>query len=396
MKPMRMKILSGFAFILLLTGCATGNYQGNSDPNPSSIQKINYSGQDQENPNENKQNSVLKDPANKKQTNNKPTIDSIGFLEPAGVAKDSKIVNRVADNLTYVAMFSYRVKADGSLIALKDQTALQATRESQAKPMLVITNFANGTFSTDLGHAILTSRQVQTRLIENVVNLMKSKNYAALNIDFEHLLPEDRDRYTLFLKRLIPKVHAAGFKVSTALAPKKSSQQAGPWYSAHDYGAHGKIADFVILMTYEWGWSGGPPMAVAPVHKVKEVVDFATTMIPNEKIIMGMPLYGYDWTLPYKEGNPPAKRVSFQEAVELAKKEEAEIQFDSKAKAPKFRYTDDQGKKHIVWFENKKSLKAKYNLVKQYGLRGVSYWELGQPSPQNWTLLKQNFRINQR
>ncbi|HET7580228.1 MAG TPA: glycosyl hydrolase family 18 protein [Bacillales bacterium] len=323
-------------------------------------------------------------------------IDSIGFLEPAGVAKDPQIVNRVADHLTYVAFFSYRVKSNGSLIPLKDKKALQATKKSRAKPMLVITNFANGTFSSDLGHMILTNPQAKTRLIRNVVSVMKKKNYAALNIDFEHLLPEDRDRYTAFLKRLVPRLHAAGFPVSTSLAPKKSSKQTGSWYSAHDYGAHGKLMDFVILMTYEWGWTGGPPMAVAPIDKVKEVLDYAVTEIPRNKIIMGMPLYGYDWTLPYKKGGPPAKRLGFREAASLAKKEGVNVQYDPNAQSPFFRYTDNQGQKHVVWFENQKSLQAKFNLVKQYHLRGVSYWELGQPSPQNWKLLKQNFRIRQR
>ncbi|HEX6923406.1 MAG TPA: glycosyl hydrolase family 18 protein [Bacillales bacterium] len=391
MKRIRTLLMTGFIFIFLLAGCSTGDKSGQTDPSDSSttpLRKIGY---------EDPGTAPIED-GNKRNTTDKSkvTIESIGFLEPAGVARDSKIVNRVANNLSYVAMFSYRVKSDGSLIPLKDEKALQATRQSKAKPMLVITNFVNGTFSSDLGHAILTNKEIQNRLIKNVINVMKNKNYAALNIDFEHLLPEDRDRYTLFLKRLIPRVHDAGFPVSTALAPKKNSQQTGSWYGAHDYGAHGQITDFVILMTYEWGWSGGPPMAVAPINKVRQVIDYATTMIPNKNIIMGMPLYGYDWTLPYKEGGPPAKRLGFQEAVALAKKEGANIQFDKKAQAPNFRYTDDQGNKHVVWFENKKSLQAKYDLVKEYHLRGVSYWELGQQSPQNWNLLRKNFQIKRR
>jgi spore germination protein len=402
MKPMRNLFLSGFVIMFLLSGCATGGQSGQpghsnqADPksgqsprNSTPLQEIG------ERTNNTKPGNDDPD-GNNNTTNSKQTIDSIGFLEPAGVPKDSKIVNRVSGDLTYVAFFSYRVKSDGSLIPLKDQTALNTVQQSKAKPMLVITNFANGTFSPDIGHAILTSQKVENNLIENVVRVMKRKKYAALNVDFEHLKPEDRDRYTQFMKKLIPKVHAAGFPVSTSLAPKTSSKQTGSWYSAHDYGAHGKVADFVILMTYEWGWTGGPPMAVAPINQVKKVLDYAVTVIPHDKIIMGMPLYGYDWTLPYKKGGPPAKRLGFQEAAALAKKQGANIQYDSKSQAPNFRYTDDQGKKHVVWFENQKSLQAKFNLVKKYNLRGVSYWELGQPSPKNWALLKNNFQINQR
>lgn len=400
MKPMRNLLLSGFTIMFLLSACGTGGQSGQSgqsdpnsdasDPRSAPLQEAGY-----DEPNKGKADADSPD-GNNKATDNKQTIDSIGFLEPAGTPKDSGIVNRVSDDLTYVAFFSYRAKSDGSLIPLKDKTALNTVQQSKVRPMLVITNFANGTFSPDVGHAILTNRKVENNLIQNVVRVMKTKKYTALNVDFEHLKPEDRDRYTRFMKRLIPKVHAAGFPVSTSLAPKTSSKQTGSWYTAHDYGAHGQIADFVILMTYEWGWTGGPPMAVAPINQVKKVLDYAVTAIPHDKIIMGMPLYGYDWTLPYKKGGPPAKRLGFQQAAALAKKQGATVHYDQTSQAPNFRYTDDRGQKHVVWFENQKSLQAKFNLVKKYDLRGVSYWELGQPSPKNWALLKNNFRINQR
>ena len=69
--------------------------------------------------------------------------------------------------------------------------------------------------------------------------------------------------------------YALSLLVSTALAPKTSAAQVGAWYEAHDYRAHGEIVDFVIIMTYEWGWSGGPPMAVSPIPQVRQVYEFA-------------------------------------------------------------------------------------------------------------------------
>lgn len=322
-----------------------------------------------------------------------PEIDTIGFIEPTGTGKMAKVVSQVADNLSFAAFFSYRAKPDGTLIPLQDSKSLQAVNNSPAKPLLVITNFAGGTFSPDIGHAILSQPAVQDKLIQNVIHIMKSKGYTALNVDFEHLHPGDRDLYTRFLRKLVPRLHAAGFPVSSALAPKTSSTQSGPWYTAHDYGAHGKLMDFVILMTYEWGWTGGPPMAVAPINQVKKVLDYAVTEIPKKNIIMGMPMYGYDWTLPYKKGGPPAKRIGLQEAAQLANSKGAKVMFDTAAQSPYFHYTDSAGKQHIVWYENQRSLQAKFNLVKKYGLRGISYWELGPAAPENWQQLRQNFNI---
>lgn len=87
-----------------------------------------------------------------------------------------------------------------------------------------------------------------------------------------------------------------------ALAPKTSSEQKGLLYEGKDYSGLGQAANGVLLMTYEWGYTYGPPMAVAPINKVKEVLDYAITQIDTNKISLGIPNYGYDWPLPYERG----------------------------------------------------------------------------------------------
>ncbi|MFC7442229.1 glycosyl hydrolase family 18 protein [Laceyella putida] len=324
---------------------------------------------------------------------NKTRIETIGYLEPVSPVQAVSDVNETAKNLTYVGFFSYRVQHNGDLIPLNDTASLKATRHNNAIPMLVITNFANGNFQPDIAHRIFTDQVVSRRLINNVIQVMKQKGYRALNVDFEHIREKDRQLYNGFLATLLPRVKKEGFLVSTALAPKSSDKQAGPWHGAHDYAFHGKIADFVILMTYEWGWTGGPPMAVAPLPQVRKVVDYAVSKISPNKIIMGAPLYGYDWILPYRKGGPPAKRVSPQEAAAFAYRKSLKIQYNNRDQAPYYYYTDNSGKKHVVWFENEQSAQAKFNLIKEYRLRGISYWVLGEDFPQNWKLLRDNFII---
>ena len=101
--------------------------------------------------------------------------------------------------------------------------------------------------------------------------------------------------------------HPAGFTISTALAPKASDIRTGI-YGAHDYQAHGEIVDFVSLMTYEWGYTYSDPQAVSPIGPVRDVVEYAVSQIPSEKIFLGQNLYGYDWSSPY----PTTRRVSCQ------------------------------------------------------------------------------------
>lgn len=316
-----------------------------------------------------------------------------GYIEPSTPEKDTQVINEVGNYLTYLSPFSYRVNSDGTLKPLADDASLTAARNFRAAALMVITNFDGGTFSTDLGHTILSSDTVQQNLLDNVLATMRDKGYYGLNIDFERLPPEDRELYNNFLRKAASALHAQNYIISTALAPKTSAAQTGAWYGAHDYQAHGQIVDFVVLMTYEWGWSGGPPMAVAPINQVRAVLNYAVSVIPPKKIMMGMPLYGYDWTLPYLPKGSFAPRVTPQQAIGIAAKYGAVIQFDTQSQSPFFNYTDENGTGHIIWFEDARSVRAKFLLASELGLRGVSYWELGSEFPQNWAVLNDMFNI---
>ncbi|MBO5364062.1 MAG: sporulation protein [Clostridia bacterium] len=134
-------------------------------------------------------------------------------------------------------------------------------------------------------------------------------------------------------------------------------------------------------------------MAVAPIQNVRRVVDYALTRISRRKIFLGVPTYGYDWTLPYERGNPGAPSLSPVEAVDLARRYGAEIQFDETAKSPWFRYTDDNGNLHEVWFEDARSIQAKLDLAREYNLLGIGYWNSMREFPQNWVVLNNEYNI---
>src|SRR5206468_11832810 len=141
--------------------------------------------------------------------------------------------------------------------------------------------------------------------------------YRELNVDFENVYPQDRDLYNQFLQKAVDRLHPEGYFVSTALAPKVSAEQKGLLYEAHDYPAHGRIVDFVVLMTYEWGYRLGPPQAVSPLNKIKDVLNYAVSVIPREKILMGFQLYARDWMIPHISGQE-AETYSPQEAISRA------------------------------------------------------------------------------
>ncbi|MGI6701840.1 MAG: LysM peptidoglycan-binding domain-containing protein [Christensenellales bacterium] len=327
----------------------------------------------------------------------KTLIESNAYLEPVGNTISAFLLNdarQAADTLTYLAPFSYQARRDGTLRPVPLNGLEEITRATGATLMMVITNIEDGRFSGELGRDILQSVAVQDLLLDNIVaEINRVGLYTDVHFDFEFLPVDQRVAYANFLRRATARLRPLGLMVSAALAPKTSADQPGQWYQAHDYGLIAGIVDFVVIMTYEWGYSGGPPMPVSPIGPVEQVLRYALTEMDSSKILMGQNLYGYDWTLPFVPGERFARAISPQLAINIARDNNASIQYDNQAQAPFFNYTSDDGSRHIVWFEDARSIQAKFNLLKRLNLRGISYWKLGLPFPQNWLLLEDNFNI---
>jgi spore germination protein len=320
------------------------------------------------------------------------------YVEPRGTTVAPALetaAREAAPYLTYLAPFSYQALRDGSLKEplLNNFPAIAEANNNTL--MMVITNQENDQFNDELGRIILNDMAVQNRFLDNIVATARRVGFRDIHFDFEFLRPADREAYNTFLRKARDRFRQEGWLISTALAPKTSAEQKGPWYEAHDYRAHGEIVDFVVIMTYEWGYSGGPAMAVSPIGPVRDVLEYAITEMPSNKIMMGQNLYGYDWTLPFVQGSV-ARAVSPQQAIEIAAANNVAIQYDARAQAPFYNYTDAEGRRHEVWFEDARSIQAKFDLIKELNLRGISYWKLGLSFPQNWLLIADNFDVVKR
>ncbi|MED4207546.1 glycoside hydrolase family 18 protein [Neobacillus mesonae] len=320
------------------------------------------------------------------------------YVEPRGTTVAPVLENsarEAAPYLTYLAPFSFQARRDGTL---KEPLLNQFPAIAKANRnvlMMVINNQENDQFSDELGRILLNDIAIQDKFLNNIVTTAKKYGFRDIHFDFEFLRPADREAYNRFLRKAKQRFQREGWLMSTALAPKTSRGQKGLWYEAHDYKAHGEISDFVVIMTYEWGYSGGPAMAVSPIDQVRKVLEYAISEMPSTKILMGQNLYGYDWTLPFVQGTI-AKAVSPQQAIQLAASHHVPIQYDTKSQAPFFKYNDASGKQHEVWFEDARSIQAKFDLIKELNLRGMSYWKLGLAFPQNWLLIVDNFNVTKR
>ncbi len=298
------------------------------------------------------------------------------------------VLYRALPYLTYLTIFGYGFTEEGQLIPTPDDELIRLAREFQAGPVMLLSSITeDGNFSSERASRLFNSPELQTIVMDQIIQVMDAKGYVGLDIDFEFIDPADGEAFLNFLRYVSGRLHERGYFMNTDLAPKTSAAQTGLLYEAHNYREIGDISDTVLLMTYEWGYTYGPPMAVAPIDQVRQVVTYGVSEIPPAKILLGVPNYGYDWPLPFERGLTRATTIGNQQAVDIAQQFGSRINYDETAMAPYFEYLAPDGIKHVVWFEDARSIRAKLSLLDEFGLLGAGYWNVMRPFAQNWALL---------
>lgn len=297
-------------------------------------------------------------------------------------------------DLTFLCNFSYGITAEGGVIDLEDQRLTDAANGAGVRPLMVLTPLdSEGRFNDVVASRLLENPQARTTLIANIGETLRTKGLSGVDFDFEYIPAAFAQNYVDLVREAKETLGPEGYFVTVALAPKTSASQAGTLYEGHDYAGMGQAADYVMVMTYEWGYTYGPPMAVSPINQVRRVLDYAVTEIPREKLLMGMPNYGYDWTLPFVQGESRAQKLSSEEAYWRSEYYGVPTTYDQLSQAPYYSYVDQAGRSHIVWHEDARSIRAKLALVEEYDLAGVGYWNIMDYYPANSQILNEMYTV---
>ncbi|MGG3801738.1 glycosyl hydrolase family 18 protein [Metabacillus fastidiosus] len=312
------------------------------------------------------------------------------FLEHKSPSSDKWLLENYKDLLTGVGFFELHPDINGNLSSFPNKKAISTAWVNHITPYVTIANLTSKGFDYDLVHTLISVPEKRKKLIQNIFQLLHENDLKGVIIDFERLKPEDRTHYNIFIKELGQRLHPVGMEIAVAVPPMQGDKTPS-YYAGYDYKTLGQHADFLFLMTYDWHWFGGPAGPIAPIQEVKTVVDYAVKAIPPSKVMLGIPMYAYDWVI----NKPNQKGISYsqEQAVEISRKYGSVIHYDKNTAQPSFRYTDSKGLQHVVWFEDARSILAKYRLVKQYQLGGIGAWKLGLSFPQAERLLLEEFDI---
>lgn len=308
------------------------------------------------------------------------------------------VLEQTLPYLSELPIFSYGFTTEGELLppSLSEDWIINMAYKFRTLPILTLTPFdEKGNFSNFLISQVVNNPIAINNLVDNLLTVMNQKGYQGIDIDFEYILPEDRDAFTDFVAQVSDTMRNNGYHTSIALAPKTSATQKGLLYEGKDYRALGELVEHTLIMTYEWGYTYGPPMAVAPLNQVRRVVEYAVTEIKPAKIDLGIPNYGYDWVLPFVRGETAAKTIGNVQAIQIAIEQDVPIQYDELAQSPFFTY-EQEGIQHEVWFEDVRSIQKKLELIEEFALGGCGYWQIMRWWRANWKLLEKYFYITKK
>ena len=298
-------------------------------------------------------------------------------------AKGYPYLKRFGRIINQLAIFEISIQNNGTLLGRPSRGLINEAHAMGTKVLLTVSNLTRqGRFSTTLIGRLVRDQDFANLVWQNIRNILVEYQFDGVNLDLEKAAPEDRSLFSQLIQSWSTRFQRSNFLVTIDVPAKSSSDPSDTWKGAFDYKAIGQAVDEVIIMTYEEHWPASPPGSVASIPWVTEILDYAIATIPRQKIYMGIPLYGYDWS---ERGG--AQVISYRRATELAQRHGAPLQWDAKQHSTYFRY-ETRGVRHTVYFEDPRSLKDKLDLGLSKGIQGVALWEMNLSYPRAWEVLQ--------
>jgi spore germination protein YaaH len=281
--------------------------------------------------------------------------------------------------LNEVAMDLIAVDVDGGLQGSLD-TGLLSSDTSQGKlSYATVSNFGASGFDPAIAHGAMVTHRGTTIL--NLVTLAKTKGLTGINIDFEGLYPGDRNAYSEFVSDLAMQLHTANSLLLLSVPAKSSDDPSDTWTWPYDYAAIGQTADFIQVMTYDEHVPGQGPGPVAGLDWMTADLNYAVSQILPDKILLGLPAYGYDFDITANTG----VTVEWKDFAALVASTGGHPVWDPVTESEHFDYTASDGSLHQVWYETSQGIQDKAHLAVTLGLAGVSMWALGYENDDFWS-----------
>jgi spore germination protein YaaH len=304
-----------------------------------------------------------------------------------------------ADRIDLVAPNWYTVDGNGLISGGPNPLVLRTAKQAHTPVMPLVQALSK----PDL-HRLVTTEETWPPMISALVQQCKLHGYEGIQLDLEDISWTDRDALTRLVRQTALAFHQQHLLLTIATVPNAPGYagQTGfgrwiwaDWRGAYDLKALAGAVDFISLMTYDQHTRWTVPGPVAGWDWTRQNAEYALTLVPKEKISLGIALYGYHWytgspNLDSKGGseapNPTADYISAPDALQLATAYGGKVQWDPEDHSAWFYFNRDM-MREWVFFTDARTFRERYDLARQYGFRGFSSWVLGDEDPAIWNFL---------
>ncbi len=310
---------------------------------------------------------------------------------------DLDILKMTLPYLSFLTIFEYRLALEGTITGIDDAALVNMAKTYGVAPIMVLS--AYNTDVSDGSYSYFTqtnSEETNQKTFTAIIETLVEKGYLGVNIYVQKVTEETLEVLTNNLKALSALLKEIGFTIMLTLTPETFDLPEGVTYLNVNYSALAETVDYILLLSYNWGYTYGPPAAVTPVNIVRRNLTYAISQIPSHKIFLGIPIIGYDWNLTERNGQYVANALTSDAAVQLASDVGAVIQFDYDAMAPFFTYTSRDNNtevNHIVWFKDARSISVLYGLIQEFNLSGAAVWNIMHFFKQMWFIVSTQYEI---
>ena len=289
------------------------------------------------------------------------------------------------DVIKTIAPFWATLEEDGTLTdrgGNDHESVIDFAHKNNVSVLLLVNNAKQQDSQSSI-HKILATPSLREKAIDSLESYIKKYKLDGINVDFEMVDAQDRENLSTFMQELSARLKPQGYIISIDVFPKQD--ESNDVSIAYDYAQLAKYADKIILMTYDnhGTWSDAGP--IADIDWVEKNLKYALKFIPKNKLYIGLAAYGYDWS------SKGVESLEHKAITKLMQDFNRSAIWDTSSKSPHFDYTDSNGIKHQVWFENSESLKYKIDLVTKYDIAGAAMWKLGEEDPNTWNVLRNAF-----
>ena len=305
---------------------------------------------------------------------------------------DMNVLKKTLPFLTYLTVYSYEVSAEGNISDIDDIEIIKTAKAYGVAPIMILTALSKSKEEEiNVMHSILSSREIQVQFFENLLRILQTKGYIGVSINTPYILPSDRNLYEDLVIEFADRLSKAGYKVFDTLSIRVFQLLSGTIFTGVDYSKISQALDGITLISYSFGYSEGIPPGTTSMDTFKRFIRYSIREIPPEKIYSGVSAIGYIWRFPYIPNISKGMAVTYDSAIQIAIDNNAEIQYDEITNSAYFKYTS--GDEFIVQFWDARSIDAFVKIVPEFGLKGISIWNIMNWFPQMWLVINSQYDI---